>query len=57
MVTLHKSPVTLDQMYERMYCKDYIRLGFMTSSSSQRLRGEPWRVTLVNSSYSVCKRS
>ena len=54
--TTCRPPVTLDQMYERLYCKDYIRLGFMATSSSQRLRGEAWRVSLVNSSYNVCKR-
>ena len=54
--TTYRPPVTLDQMYERLYCKDYIRLGFMATSSSQRLRGEAWRVSLVNSSYNVCKR-
>ncbi|XP_022240508.1 myotubularin-related protein 13-like [Limulus polyphemus] len=48
---------TLEKITERTYCRDYQRLGLGTvSSSTIRNKSELFRVTSVNSNYSVCRR-
>ncbi|XP_022243465.1 myotubularin-related protein 13-like [Limulus polyphemus] len=47
---------TLEKITERSYCKDYQRLGLGTvSSSATKNKTEAFRVTSVNSNYSVCR--
>ena len=44
----------VDRLCERAYCRDFSRLGFGSLTTQSRSRTEPFRLTLVNSSYSVC---
>ncbi|XP_076328826.1 myotubularin-related protein 13-like isoform X2 [Tachypleus tridentatus] len=47
---------TLEKITERSYCKDYQRLGLGTvNSSATKNKTEAFRVTSVNSNYSVCR--
>ena len=46
----------VDRLAERSYCKDYARLGFGSLTAQTRSRTEPFRLTMVNCSYTVCQR-
>jgi len=47
----------VDRLSERAYCRDFSRLGFGSLTAQSRSRTEPFRLTMINSTYSVCPRS
>jgi len=46
----------VERLAERAYCRDFNRLGLGSLSTQSRLRTEPFRLTMVNSMYTVCPR-
>ena len=44
----------VDRLSERAYCRDYTRLGFGSVAAQSRSRTEPFRLTVVNTVYTVC---
>jgi len=46
----------VERLAERAYCRDFSRLGFGTLATPSRSRTEPFRLTMVNSMYTVCPR-
>ena len=47
----------VDRLSERMYCRDYTRLGLGSLLTTHtRGRTEPFRLTMINTTYSVCRR-
>ncbi len=47
----------IDRLAERAYCRDYSRLGLGSlTGPQQRTRTDPFRLTLANSSYTICRR-
>ena len=47
---------SIDRLAERLYSKDYSRLGLGTLTGAHRTRSEGFRITMVNTSYTVCRR-
>ena len=55
--SLSSDPKNVERLLERPSYQDYQRLGLGNLSSvGQRSRTEPFRLTTVNSTYSVCRR-
>lgn len=46
----------IDRLAERLYCRDYSRLGLGTLTGTHRMRSEGFRVTMVNTTYQLCRR-
>ena len=46
----------VDRLAERAYCRDFSRLGLGSLMAQSRSRLEPFRLTMVNSMYTVCPR-
>jgi len=44
----------IERLSERAYCRDFSRLGFGSLTSQSRSRTEPFRLTMINSTYAVC---
>jgi len=47
----------VDRLAERAYCRDFTRLSFGSLLAPSRSRSEPFRLTLINTMYTVCPRS
>lgn len=56
MTAIHNDAKNVDRLNDRAYSRDYNRLGFGQVNGGA-VRNEPWRISLVNTNYSVCKRS
>ena len=58
MTAIHNDARNVDRLADRAYSRDFQRLGFghVSGGSVPRTRAEPWRISLVNLSYAVCKR-
>ena len=55
--SLSSDPKNVERLLERPSYQDYQRLGLGNLSSvGQRSRTEPFRLTTVNATYSVCRR-
>ncbi len=53
---IHNDAKNLDRLAERCYCRDFSRLGLGSLLHISKSRNDLFRLTLVNTSYAVCKR-
>ena len=55
--SLSNDPKNVERLLEKCSYQDYQRLGLCSLTSvGQRSRSEPFRLSTVNSTYSVCRR-
>ncbi|CAL1263777.1 unnamed protein product [Larinioides sclopetarius] len=53
----HMDSKTLEKLSERSYCKDFQRLGLgVLNGTNNKSKSEGFRISSVNSAYSVCRR-
>ena len=57
MTLIQTDAKNVERLAERAYCKDFVRMGMGSlTTHSQRQRTEPFRLSMVNTTYTVCRR-
>lgn len=52
----HMDSKTLEKLSERSYCKDFQRLGLGVLNGGNKNKSEGFRISSINSTYSICRR-
>lgn len=52
----HIDSKTLEKLSERNYCKDFQRLGLGVLNGCNKSKADGFRISSINSTYSICRR-